>query len=426
MKEKVRRILSVALVLAMTLLMGWETASQSLAEAQKKKAELEQSLAQAEALINELGSSQDQAEDKVAELNKELNNISQQIIALQQKLTEKNQQIVDSQEAVNAAQQEVNRRYEDMKKRIQFMYEKGHSSIFEQLITADSVAGFVNMAEYFSQVSKYDRGKVDEYQEAVTELTNAETTLKQEHAELETLKAEVEQDQAAVEQVLGSKQEELAAINKNLDSAQNEAASFEKEMQAQDEALAYIQAAEAEQNRQEAEQQKQEQANNGAGSGGNTSGNTTGKPSGDNSDGNNSGSNSTAPARMTWPVPASRRVTSDYGNRDNPTASTPSSQFHKGIDIGAPTGTTVVAAAAGKVELAQWSNSAGNWIIINHGGGVRSVYMHNSKLLVSAGQQVEAGQAISLVGSTGDSTGPHLHFGVSEGGSYVNPWNYLQ
>lgn len=422
MKAKVRRILSVALVLAMTLSMGISAAGQSLAEAQKKKAELEKSLAQAEALINELSSSQDQTEDKVAELNKELNSISQQIIALQQKLTDKNQQILDSQEAVNTAQQEVDRRYEDMKKRIQFMYEKGQSSILVQLLTSDSVAGFVNMAEYFSQVSKYDRGKVTEYQEAVTELSNAETTLKQEHAELETLKAEVEQDQAAVEQVLGSKQEELASINKNLDSAQDKATAFEKEMQAQDEALAYIQAAEAEQKRQEAEQQKQEQANNG--SGGNTSGGNNSDAS--NSGGNGSGSNSTAPARMTWPVPASHRVTSDYGNRDNPTASTPSNQFHKGIDIGAPTGTTVVAAAAGKVELAQWSNSAGNWIIINHGGGVRSVYMHNSKLLVSAGQQVEAGQAISLVGSTGDSTGPHLHFGVSEGGSYVNPWNYLK
>ena len=127
--------------------------------------------------------------------------------------------------------------------------------------------------------------------------------------------------------------------------------------------------------------------------------------------------------KFIWPCPSSGRITSGFGGRSSPTAG--ASSNHQGIDIGAPTGTDIVAAAAGEVVVSTYSYSAGNYVMLSHGGGVYTVYMHASKLLVSAGDSVKQGQVIAKVGSTGYSTGPHLHFGVRVNGTYVNPSQYV-
>lgn len=449
----IRRILSVMLVSVLTGTMVFSVYGESLSEAKDKKAKLEQSLTQAEALIDELSSSQDAAEDKITELNKQLSDISNQITTLQNQLADKNQQILVSQDAVNAARETVNAQYAEMKKRIQFMYENGQTTVLEMMLTSGSLADFVNMAEYFSQVTAYDRNKLTEYESSVAELSNAEETLQKEYEELQAMKEEVEQDQEAVASMLSRKESELASISGNLDEAEQLAQSYEAEVQAQNEVLAAIQAAEAERLAQEAaeaaarKEEEEKQAQQTADAGNASSGNTTNTSgSGNNSsssDGNNnvssgntsggsgsgstsgSGSSSTAPTgAFVWPVPASRVISSDYGYREVPIAGAGAN--HNGIDIAAPYGSSVLAAADGKVITSRLSTTAGNMIIIDHGGGVYSVYMHNSARLVSVGDRVTAGQTIAQVGSTGLSTGNHLHFGVSVNGVYVNPWNYLR
>lgn len=445
----IRRILSVMLVSVLTGTMVFSVYGESLSEAKDKKAKLEQSLTQAEALIDELSSSQDAAEDKITELNKQLSDISNQITTLQNQLADKNQQILVSQDAVNAARETVNAQYAEMKKRIQFMYENGQTTVLEMMLTSGSLADFVNMAEYFSKVTAYDRDKLTEYESSVAELSNAEETLQKEYEELQAMKEEVEQDQEAVASMLSRKESELASISGNLDEAEQLAQSYEAEVQAQNEVLAAIQAAEAERLAQEAaeaaarkeeeEKQAQQTADAGNASGGNTTANessaentTNNSGSGNNgssSAGNNNassgGSSSTAPTgAFVWPVPASRVISSDYGYREVPIAGAGAN--HNGIDIAAPYGSSVLAAADGKVITSRLSTTAGNMIIIDHGGGVYSVYMHNSARLVSVGDRVTAGQTIAQVGSTGLSTGNHLHFGVSVNGVYVNPWNYLR
>ena len=124
-----------------------------------------------------------------------------------------------------------------------------------------------------------------------------------------------------------------------------------------------------------------------------------------------------------WPCPASSRITSQFGDRESPTEG--ASSNHKGIDIGAASGSDILAAASGTVVIATYSYSAGNYIMIDHGGGVSTVYMHCSQLLAAEGDEVSQGQVIAKVGSTGYSTGPHLHFGIRSDGSYVNPLNYV-
>ncbi len=124
-----------------------------------------------------------------------------------------------------------------------------------------------------------------------------------------------------------------------------------------------------------------------------------------------------------WPCPSSSRITSYFGGRESPTEG--ASSNHQGIDIGASTGSSILAAAAGTVVVSTYSYSAGNYIMLSHGGGVYTVYMHCSQLLVSEGETVSQGQTIAKVGSTGYSTGPHLHFGVRSGGQYLNPLAYV-
>lgn len=124
-----------------------------------------------------------------------------------------------------------------------------------------------------------------------------------------------------------------------------------------------------------------------------------------------------------WPTPSSRRITDDYGYRKDPF--TRKTKFHDGIDIGADYGTSIVAAAAGKVILSERTSGYGRAIKIDHGRGLVTLYGHASKLLVKVGQTVKKGDVIAKVGSSGRSTGPHLHFEILLYGSTVDPVQYL-
>lgn len=124
-----------------------------------------------------------------------------------------------------------------------------------------------------------------------------------------------------------------------------------------------------------------------------------------------------------WPVPSSRYISSPFGNRFHPILK--QYMLHTGLDIGAATGTTIVAAGNGKVILASWYGGYGNCVIIDHGGGIATLYGHCSSLAVGVGAEVKRGQTIAYVGTTGRSSGPHLHFEVRKDGQYVDPMGYL-
>ena len=361
--------------------------SSSLREAQDEKEQLERELAAVQDTIQDLKNSQGDVEEKVAELNQQLINISARITDLENQLAQKSQDIVNTQAELELAKQQETQQYEDMKVRIQFMYENGQESYLETLLSAKDIGEFLNAAEYISQIQSYDRQKLTEYEETVEAIANMEAQLEAEYADLETLKATVENDKDTVASLMRQKEIELADIADDIDEAQDEADYYAAEIQAQEELIAAIKRAEA------------EKAAAGLANNPYTGG------------------------AFVWPCPSSTRVTSDYGTRISPTSG--ASSNHKGIDIGAAGGADIVAAADGTVKAATYSSAAGNYVMIDHGGGLYTVYMHASSLCVSQGQTVSAGQVIAKVGSTGISTGNHLHFGVSLNGSYVNPWSYL-
>lgn len=393
------------------------TEESNLSEAQQEKKTLENDLQKAKELIDSLKGSKEDIQSEVEKLDKQLNEISGKVKELESRLSKKRQEIADTESALNKAKEQEKKQYRNMKKRIQFMYENGQTSYVEMLLSADSFTDFLNAVEYITQISQYDRKMLKEYQNMQVTIADTQKTLETDYASLQSLQAKVQEEKQAVAALESAKKGELNDVADDLTDAQTVAKAYEAEIQAQNEVIAQIQAAQKRAAEQQAAQQQAQAAeeNQGAtdaaGENQNTAQNTT--PSGN---GQSTGS-------MMWPCPSSKRVTSDYGPRTSPTNG--ASSNHQGIDIGAAYGADIVAADGGTVLVATYSSSGGNYVIIDHGGGLCTVYMHASSLTVSAGQTVSKGQVIAKVGSTGISTGNHLHFGVTLNGVYVSPWGYV-
>lgn len=361
--------------------------TKSLQEAQDEKAQLEKALKEAQSTIEDLRDSKGDIESKVTELNQQLIDISARITDLENQLTAKSEDIKETKDELAGAKEREAQQYADMKVRIQFMYENGQTSYLEALLSSRNISEFLNSADYIAQIQSYDRQKLTEYQDTVESIVNLEAQLEQEYTDLEALKSTVESNKATVAAMMRQKESELADISGDIEDAQSDADYYAAEIQAQEELIAAIKRAEAEKAAAGVEEHPY-----------------TG-------------------GAFRWPCPSSTRVTSDYGTRVSPMSG--ASSNHKGIDIGASAGADIIAAADGTVTAASYSSAAGNYVMIDHGGGLYTVYMHASSLLVSPGQTVSAGDVIAKVGSTGISTGSHLHFGVSLNGSYVSPWSYL-
>ena len=361
--------------------------TKSLQEAQDEKAQLEKALKEAQSTIEDLRDSKGDIESKVTELNQQLIDISARITDLENQLTAKSEDIQETKDELAGAKEREAQQYADMKVRIQFMYENWQTSYLEALLSSRNISEFLNSADYIAQIQSYDRQKLTEYQDTVESIVNLEAQLEQEYTDLEALKSTVESNKATVAAMMRQKESELADISGDIEDAQSDADYYAAEIQAQEELIAAIKRAEAEKAAAGVEEHPY-----------------TG-------------------GAFRWPCPSSTRVTSDYGTRVSPMSG--ASSNHKGIDIGASAGADIIAAADGTVTAASYSSAAGNYVMIDHGGGLYTVYMHASSLLVSPGQTVSAGDVIAKVGSTGISTGSHLHFGVSLNGSYVSPWSYL-
>ena len=228
--------------------------------------------------------------------------------------------------------------------------------------------------------------------------------LKETQAQIEAQKEDLEQEKTEQEEMLDEVETQKSAVNSAIDAKTQEIASYQSQIQT-------ASGEQSEYEKQLAEQEKLlEQIENQIAAA------AAAAASADDGDGGASG--------FLWPCPASHRITSSFGPRTAPVAG--ASTYHKGIDIGASSGSAIVASAGGRVTTATYSSSAGNYVVVSHGNGISTVYMHASALYVSVGDVVSQGDTIAAVGSTGYSTGPHLHFGVIVNGSYVNPLNYVQ
>ena len=397
--------LSFALVLATPL--SAQATKSGLSDAKSKKTALEAEKKKTEQELKNLEGLKSDTTAYVKKLDSSLESIGNELSKLNDDIDAKEKQIDTTKQELSEAKETEKSQYESMKLRIKYRYEKGDSTYVDLLMEAGSLSELLSKAEYITKISSYDRQKLDEYAATKEKIAEKEKALEGEHAELLTLQDETEAKQASVEKLLAAKQTELQNYETKIASAEGQISEYAKAIEAQENQIKSI---EAEIKRKEEEARKKAEEEKKKATAANKAAQTYKTVSlGDIS--------------FTWPCPASGRITSGFGSRKSPTKG--ASSNHQGIDISAPTGTSIVAAAAGEVVIATYSSSAGNYVMISHGGGVYTVYMHASSLLVSQGQSVKKGQTIAKVGSTGYSTGSHLHFGVRVNGSYVNPTKYV-
>lgn len=335
-----------------------------------------------------------EAKKYLASVDKQLTDVSTQIYETKNKLGKTQKEIKKTEKRLKAAKESVSVQYQDMKKRIQFMYENGDAQMLDMLLNSKSIGDFLNKAEYISELSTYDRKMFNKLKDTQQKITKAKSNLKTEQDNLTALQDKQKADQASLKELENSKKKELAGYDDLIKDTEASEKKIADEIAAQQAAVAQAEQAEQNYNQQAAKQPKYK------------------------------GSKGTPGGGWTWPCPSSHTITSEYGYRSDPFGGK-GGGFHSGIDIGAPAGTPIVAACAGTVAWSSFSSTAGNWIGISHGSGVVSVYMHMSARIAKTGQHVNKGQTIGLVGTTGSSTGNHLHFGVQKNGAYVNPHNYI-
>ena len=359
-----------------------------ISAAKKERDSLKNAKTDLEKVKKELEASKSDLNKYITQLDGQLSDIQSKIDSLNQEITEKEQQIETTTAELEEAEAIQQAQYEAMKKRIKFMYERGDTLYLELLMESGSFSDMLNKAEYIEMLSSYDRQKLNEYISTTELIRLTKEALEEERETLNEAKAAKEEEEGNLQSLIDAKNSELSAVKSDISSKEAAIAEYEAEIKAENAAIAAL---EKEVAADKAELYSKYKYDGGM---------------------------------FTWPCPNYTRISDNYGMRMHPTLGI--EKMHNGIDLAAPSGSAILAAYNGTVAAADYNSTMGNYIMISHGNGLYTIYMHCSALYVSKGQDVTAGTKIGAVGSTGRSTGPHLHFGVRLNGNYVSPWNYLK
>lgn len=297
--------------------------------------------------------------------NKQYKELMTEICEIEENILQIDQAIVDAEE-------DYNQRFELTKTRLKVMYENSNASLFDMLVESDDLLDFLEKLQYITLITKNDKKMLEELNQA---------------------KEDVEYKKRLREEEKGNLQDKLDQKKKRLNTLTASRAELESDIQ---ERSAKLKQLEKEEDKLIEESRALQ----------NTIKNLSKKKK-------------YTGGSMVWPVPSSQSVTSYYGMRRHPILK--KYKMHTGIDIDGNKNASIVAANSGTVIISGYKNGYGKTVVIDHGGGVTTLYAHCNKLLVSVGDEVKAGEVIAKVGSTGLSTGPHLHFEVRVDGETRNP-----
>lgn len=371
----------------------------ALSDAQDEKKQLQSNLSAAQAMKKELENAKTALTGDVVELDSQMSEVSNDLLEVQNLLDTKEAELDKTTKELAQAKIDVKKQYEDMKLRIKFMYENGTMSYIQILLSSGSFSELLNKAEYIEQVSEYDRNMLQTYQDNRDKITRLEKDLKDQKEVLEQVKGDVEAKQTEMAGLISDKQTEIEGYESDIQNKEEAIKEYEAMIAEQDSTIKALEASVA------AAKAKRTQMT--------VSDNST----------NAADQPHYGGGAFVWPAPSYTRISDDYGYRTHPILGI--QKFHSGVDMAAPSGSSILAAADGTVVAATYNATMGNYVMIDHGNGLYTIYMHASALYVSSGQSVSAGSTIAAVGSTGRSTGAHLHFSVRQNGNYVSPWNYL-
>ena len=358
--------------------------------------------------------------EQKAALDQEANLTQEEINVVQEQIELYADLIVEKKAELEEAKAEEAEQSELFRVRMREMEEGGKLSFIVVLLESRSISDLLTRIDMISEIMSYDKALEKALMEARAKVEEAEKALEDAKAEQEAKKGELEARKADLLAQVAEAEALVKSLENDIEAykaAYNETEAAKQALQREiDEKVAQMEAerraaeeaarkAAEEAARQQAQQQQQQQQT------------TPSQPTQPTTPTYTTGSGS-----MIWPCPSCHTITSEFGWRIHPIYGT--SKYHSGVDIGASYGATVIAADSGTVITAGWVSGYGNCIVISHGNGVSTLYGHLSSIAVSSGQSVSQGQTIGYVGSTGNSTGPHLHWEVTVNGERQNPLNY--
>lgn len=327
-------------------------------------------------------------------VDQEIALLHQQIVNMNEQLRIYGQMIADAQESLDKANLRLTQLNKQYKERIRAMEEEGEITYWQVIFESSSFMDFLDRMTMVDEIAAADTQRLVDLQVASATVEENQRILNEEMLDLQETRDQL----ASTEEMLKEKRTESDDLLRDLIAQQEEFQVLLDESEAMQAELMTELA--QKQKELQAAQYKEELVKMAL-----------------------KGEN--PPSNATWIEPVSGyTITSAFGYRKAPTAG--ASTYHQGVDMACDTGTPIYATRAGTVTKAAYqAGGAGYYVSINHGDGFASIYMHMTRYVVSTGDTVSQGQLIGYVGSTGVSTGPHLHFGISYGGTYVNPMAYL-
>lgn len=418
-KERWMRIGAVVLAVvmvffAMTAAMPGAQAvtQQEISDLKSQASELDAQKQELQEKLDKLANSKDAALDEKFLLEEKINVLKEQIALSEQSIEELGEMIVQKEEELAQAKEEEAKYYDEYCQRVRSMEERGNVSYLSVLFNANSFSDLLDQINAIAEIVDYDNQVMDQLAAARQAVADAKADLEESKsaeeaakADLETQKADLVAEEANVDAVIAEITSQSSVYAEKMDELEDDSANVSNQIAAAEKAYqAQLEA----QKKAEEEAQKQQQNNSSSGSGN--------VPNG--------GGGSASSSGYLWPLSGYTRVSSPFGYRICPFHG---QELHGGCDIPAPGGTPIMAAKSGVVVISTYSSSYGNYVVIAHSDGSRTLYAHQSQRAVSAGQTVSQGQVIGYVGSTGSSTGNHLHFELwlnSSSSSRVNPVAY--
>lgn len=428
-----KRCFALLLVCALALgcLPRAQAASRSAIESlQSQQASLTVQKAELQKKLDGIRSSQGQALNKKNLVEQQLNVLNQQIQVSENLLAQYARQITEKEAELEQAKAKEAEYQAEFEQRVRAMEERGNVSYWSVLFQASDFSDLLDRIDMIGEIMDADDQVLDQLAEARQAVVQAKADLEASRqgqqetlAQQQSQQAQLQAQQAEVDQLIQeiatqgdvyAKQiEKLEATQDDVAQQIAEAEAIYQKQLAAEKAAAEKAAAEKAAAQKAAQQQKQQS------SGSSASGSSS-------SSGSQSSQTTASASGFLWPIASSHRVTSPFGWRTHPI--TGRRNLHGGIDIAAPNGTPIMASKAGVVVISQYGSSYGNYVVISHPDGTRTLYAHMSQRNVSAGDTVRQGQTVGLVGSTGSSTGNHLHFETwtgSSSSSRVNPMQFF-
>lgn len=405
MKKIIYRLL---LIFSVIFVVNMNVKASSIKKAQDRKSTLQQNIKDVGGEIQRYKKLQKKLKKDIKHLDKRADKIQGKIDKLNGKLTSIAEDISSISEQLEENEKSEEQMYNSLKKKIRFVYENSGGSQMQDFANVDSMADILNKPIYVNEMYGFDKDKINELKELIEVNKEFQNKLKDRKADLEDTKKDYQDKQDEVSALLREKQDKINNFDSKIKNSELRKKAFLSDIQEQDRIIARIErqariAREKERKRLEALKKKNKNTNN---------------------TNQSSSKRSYSGGKFRWPCPNYKRISSVFGYRMHPTMKI--KKMHNGVDMAASTGSAILAAADGTVIGAGYNASMGNYVMIDHGNGLTTIYMHCSKLKVSRGQSVKAGGNIASVGSTGRATGPHLHFGVMKNRKYVNPMTYLK